>query len=169
MHYLGNVPNSNQEFDDIEAMLAKLGVEYIKIDVYKKSPEVFTRVYKISADEAAKLPHEDDQPWLPVDEESGHKLTPDREGMLWRHYIDRQYSMAWLTPDEFNQGANRILKDTRLLRYINENPPPIDIHDRVSQNCLYYLGVFLQAGIDLSDDEVECRNYREMIEFISTT
>jgi len=169
MYYLGNVPNSNCEFEDIEAMLAKLNVEYTMIDVYKKSPKVFTRVYRISEEEATKLPHEDNKPWLPVEETSGHRLSPDRKGNLWRHYIDRQYSMDWLTPDEFIKGANRILVGTGLLELININTLPIDIEGRVAENSLGCFKTCLKTAIHLTQDESEHRKYREMIEFISST
>lgn len=90
-YYICAIPDSNEEFDEIEAMLATLNVKYTKRGVYKKGAgDCFSRVYRIPADEATKLPTENGEPWLPVDEDSGHSLALDKDGKIWRLYLKNE-------------------------------------------------------------------------------
>ena len=72
-HYVCLLPNNNQEFEDVEARLKELNVNYERRDCYKRSPDCFSRAYRISEDESKKLPRDEKGPFLPVGhEEQGH-------------------------------------------------------------------------------------------------
>jgi hypothetical protein len=90
-YYIGLIPNSNLEFEYIEARLEELGVVYEKRDVYKKGPDCFSRAYRILFEESSKLPKCEGKPFLPVyDLESGHGLSLDVEGKIWKRCLDNE-------------------------------------------------------------------------------
>jgi hypothetical protein len=88
-YYVCLLPNGNEEFDEIEKNLEKLKIKYVKRDVYKRGSS-FSRIYRISISEAVKLPAENGVPWLPVDEDSGHKLILDKDGKIWKLCLNNE-------------------------------------------------------------------------------
>lgn len=100
LNYICMLPDSNMEFDDIEATLRELGVKYEQMDVSNQkqnlsNPLFYSRIYRISETELAKLPlcPNSQERYLPVEdpESSGHKLSPDKEDKFWNSYIPNKF------------------------------------------------------------------------------